>query len=266
MPPFRPEQKTLPHAALTQLRVIGATILRELHTRFGRDNIGYLWFLMEPMMLATGITVVHLIVVQRMEGGLQIAPFYVTGYCAFMMFRSNVIRAAGTIDSNKTLLFHKQVTLADLVVARCLLEGAAVTAAMYLLLAACTAFHVGHMPDRPLYVFGALALMLWMTTGLAMILCAASEWSSVVERLVHPGTYFALPASGLFFLIEWLPAGARHVIQWVPLTQIVEMMREGEFAQVNSPYVHLPYLVGWCAALSAGGLLSLRIVRRRMHF
>ena len=38
-----------------QARVIGALMMRELHTRYGRENIGYLWLILEPMFLATAV-------------------------------------------------------------------------------------------------------------------------------------------------------------------------------------------------------------------
>ena len=41
--------------------------------------------------------------------------------------------------------------------------------------------------------------MLWFTFAGAMIIAAASEFSPVVERLVHPATYLVLPISGMFF-------------------------------------------------------------------
>ena len=42
-----------------QMNVIGALIMRELHTRFGRDNIGYLWVFAEPMLLAIAVAAMH---------------------------------------------------------------------------------------------------------------------------------------------------------------------------------------------------------------
>ena len=38
-------------ALRVQSNVVGALILRELHTRFGRENIGYLWIFAEPLLL-----------------------------------------------------------------------------------------------------------------------------------------------------------------------------------------------------------------------
>src|SRR5580692_536067 len=48
-------QGRLTQGARIQVRVLGALIVRELHTRFGRDNIGFLWFIVEPMLLAVGV-------------------------------------------------------------------------------------------------------------------------------------------------------------------------------------------------------------------
>ena len=45
----RPPSASFASALATQFRVIGALILRELHTRYGRENIGYLWMIGEPM-------------------------------------------------------------------------------------------------------------------------------------------------------------------------------------------------------------------------
>ena len=42
-----------------QLRVIGALIIREMHTRFGRRRFGYLWLFFEPLLLGAMVAVIH---------------------------------------------------------------------------------------------------------------------------------------------------------------------------------------------------------------
>jgi capsular polysaccharide transport system permease protein len=259
-------QRSLSYCLHVQANVIGATIMRELHTRFGRDNIGYLWFFVEPMLLAVGITIAHLATKTAFPGGLDVASFCVTGYVSYMLFRQNVNRAAGTLEGNKTLLYHKQVTIFDIIFARCLLELAATLTAMMLMLAGITALGLGHMPDRPLVLFAAMGLMFWFTLGLAMVICAASEWSIIVERLVHPMTYLALPISGMFFLISWAPERLRPVLMLIPFTEIIELVRVGEYEGVDMTYVNLPYIVAWCVGLTIIGLLAIKVTRRHMHF
>jgi capsular polysaccharide transport system permease protein len=244
-----------------QSRVVGALILRELHTRFGRDNIGYLWFIAEPMLLASGVSFIHLVNHVPIPGGLDVVPFYVTGYCTYMMFRSNINRAAATIESNRTLLFHRQVTPFDMVLSRCLLEFAATFSAMLLLITLATALGFGHMPDRPLMMLTGMGLMLWFTFAGAMVIAAASEFSPVVERLVHPSTYLLLPISGMFFLIEWLPRSIQPYVALFPVAQLTEMVRMGEYAQIKSHWISLPYLVSVNAILTLIGLAYLRIAR-----
>lgn len=248
-----------------QSRVVGALILRELHTRFGRDNIGYLWFIAEPLLLASGVSVVHLANHVPLPGRLDVVPFYVTGYCTYMMFRSNINRAAATIESNRTLLFHRQVTPFDMVLSRCLLEFAATFSAMLLLIGLATALGLGHMPDRPLMMLAGMGLMLWFTFAGAMIIAAASEFSRIVERLVHPATYLVLPISGMFFLIEWLPPGLQRYVALFPPAQLTELVRMGQFGQIRSHLINLPYLIAVNAILTLIGLAYLRVARNASH-
>ena len=249
-----------------QMRVIGALILRELHTRFGRDNIGYLWFIVEPLLLASGITTVHLVAHVPLPHGYAIAPFYVSGYVSYMIFRSVINRSAGLVISNKGLMYHRQVTLIDIVIARSLLELAACICAMTILLVLFTAMGLAEPPPHPLYVVLGLVTMTWFSTGLGMLICAGGEFSPVVERLVHPATYLALPISGMFFMTEWMPWPLRHLMRWVPMPQIIDLVRVGLFRQATGEDVNPGYLLAWCAFPTVLGFLALKVARRKIHF
>ena len=127
------EQATLgplANGARVQMRVLGARIIRELHSRFGRDNIGYVWFIVEPMMLAIGVSITQSFAHITLPDAIQPVPFHIIGYISYMMFRSNVTRASATILSNRVLMYHRQVTMFDLLLARSILELAATSAAL----------------------------------------------------------------------------------------------------------------------------------------
>ena len=47
---------TLRQSFVIQMRVIWALTIRELMTRYGRHNIGFLWLFVEPMMFTVGVT------------------------------------------------------------------------------------------------------------------------------------------------------------------------------------------------------------------
>ena len=46
---------TLRQSFAIQRRVISALLMREVITRFGRENVGVLWLIGEPMMFTLGV-------------------------------------------------------------------------------------------------------------------------------------------------------------------------------------------------------------------
>ena len=54
-PPARRGWHEFRRGLSVQLNVIGALLMRELHTRYGRENIGYIWLILEPLTLASVI-------------------------------------------------------------------------------------------------------------------------------------------------------------------------------------------------------------------
>ncbi|WP_165190186.1 ABC transporter permease [Caulobacter soli] len=248
-----------------QRHVIGALIMRELHTRYGRENIGYLWMIVEPMLLAAAVGALHAKAGGGHAGIFHPVPFALGGYCVFMIFRSVIGRSETTLEANKPLLYHRTVTLFDMLLARALLEGAATLAALVILLAGTWALGMGAPIARPLTFIGAVLLMTWFAFALSMPVCAASYLSKAVGKFVHPIIYIAMPISGGFFLLAWIPQPFRGWLSWSPLNQIFEMLHTSQFEAIESRYFDPLYIVEWCLALTLVGLLSLRVVRPHVH-
>ena len=75
-----------------QLRVIKALMLRELTTRFGRENIGFLWIMAEPLLFAILVGLLWRAMKGPLEYGVDIVAFVVTGYIPLVLFRSTISR------------------------------------------------------------------------------------------------------------------------------------------------------------------------------
>jgi capsular polysaccharide transport system permease protein len=249
-----------------QCDVVGALLMRELHTRFGRDNIGYVWAVLEPGLLVLAVTILHIAAASRTGFGMEAAPFWIVGYTPFCMFRFMVLRAESAIESNRTLLYHRMVTILDLLIARNLLEFAATVMAMVILIGFAWLIGMGNLPDRPILLIAGLAQLWCLAFGLSLLVAAGAENWSVVQRIVHPATYISLPLSGAFFLLKWVPQPFRDYLSWSPLMSPFEQMREGQFAIFDSAYVAPAYVMGWSLVLTVLGLFALRVTRRRMHF
>jgi len=256
----------LARGADNQAHVIGALILRELHTRYGRDNIGYLWMIAEPALLAVAVAALHFGGgVSPHGGGASPVPLALVGYCVFMIFRSVVTRAETALEANKPLLFHRSVTIFDLLASRAVLEALSTTATLAILLAGAWSLGLAAPPARPLHLMAALGAMTWLSFGISMLVCAATYDNRLVAKFVHPATYILMPISGAFFVLDWIPPPYRDWLAWSPINQIFELAHTGQFASVDSPYVHGEQIVGWCLAVTLAGLLALRVLRRHVH-
>ena len=252
-------------ALRTQSHVIGALIMRELHTRYGRENVGYLWMILEPMMFASMIALLHSGHRTEYGGGMSALPFAVLGYCSFIIFRGIFNRAEGAIEVNMPLLYHKMVTIFDIMMARALLEGAGTFVCLVVIMGLLTSFGLAEPPERPLYLVAGAFFMLWFSFALSLIIVAGTHENRLLGRFVHPISYILMPLSGAFYQVAWIPQPYREWVQWFPMTHIFELIRYGYFRSGKDDYVNYVYLFGTCLVLTYFGLVAVKLVRSHIH-
>jgi capsular polysaccharide transport system permease protein len=249
----------------TQCRVIGALLMREIHTRYGRENIGYLWLIGEPMLLAGVMGLIHHTGHTQFGSDIKPLAFTIVGYTTFIMFRGVVNRSEGAMDANAPLLYHRMVTIFDIVTARALLEAAGTVLAYMTLMSFLAAADLVALPARPLYYLFAQLMMFWCSWAQSLIVSAITFENRTIGRLVHPYSYFMIPLSGAFFQVSWIPEPYRWWLMWIPLPHILELARYGQFNSANLKYFNGPYLIAVCTILTWIGLVTVRIYRRKMH-
>lgn len=248
-----------------QGNVIGALLMRELHTRYGRENVGYLWIFLEPMTLAGAVALLHVGGGSSHVGSIHPVPFAILGYTMFIMFRGMVTRGEGALESNMPLLYHRRVTIFDMMFARALLEGAGTFVTYLVLLGFVMVLGLASFPERPLEFIVGVGLIFWFSFALSLLICAWTHDNRLVARFVHPITYILMPISGAFYQLSWIPEPYRSWLTWFPMTVIFELLRYGQFHAAKDTYISIPYVVGWCLVLTYGGLVSIRATRRRIH-
>ena len=261
----RPLPREIQPPLRIQANVIGALIIRELHTRFGRENIGYLWIFAEPMLLAVAVGALHSRQHVPIGGGVRSVPFAIAGYTLFIMFRSMVSRAETLLEANRPLLNHRRVTIFDMLIARALLEAAGTTMVLVLLLAGAWVLDLFDAPADLLLMGGAVVLLAWFSFALSMIVTTLSHESPMAGRLIHPLLYLSMPLSGAFFTMLWVPPSFRAVLGWIPTVPMFELLRLGMFDGYPADYTGAAYPIAWCGLLTLVGLAGLRILRPRVQ-
>lgn len=248
-----------------QMDVIGALVLRELHSRFGRNNIGYLWLIGEPLLLASVIGTLHIFQPGHIGSAMPPVAFSLLGYCVFIIFRGIFNRAESILEGSLPLMYHRMVSVLNISIARVVIEAAGCTSTFIILMGLAILTGFAELPARPLYLMGGIAGMIWISFALGLNVTALSHDRPTIGRLVHPFSYFMMPLSGAFFAVEWLPGAVQDAADWMPLVNIFEITRYGMFEAASDKHLFPGYLIGCCAFFTYTGLIGIRRVRNRIH-
>src|SRR5437764_8624390 len=112
-------------------RVVGALVMREGTTRFGHENLGFFWVIGEPIVLTVGVMLMWTVGGQTHGHGIGVVPFALTGYTMITLWRHLSGKQVHAIRVNMGLLFHRNISLIDVLLARCVLETFAILAAFF---------------------------------------------------------------------------------------------------------------------------------------
>lgn len=254
----------LSRSAGVQARVIHALLMREILTRFGRHNIGFLWLFVEPILFTTGVTILWTVTKAFHNSTLPIVAFALTGYSSVLLWRNMPARCIGAVEPNLSLMYHRNVRVIDIFAARLTLEAGGATISFVTL--SLIYIYVGWLepPEDVLTVVAGWLLIAWFGTSLAMLLGALAERSELVEKIWHPASYLAFPLSGAAFTVDALPDSAQHYLLYVPMVNGVELVREGYFGAKIHAHYDLTYLVSVCTILTLLALSQVMIVNREI--
>jgi len=256
-------RQTLRSSAI-QWRVIHALLLREILTRFGRHNIGFLWLFVEPMLFTLGVTALWTLSKSLHGSNLPIAAFALTGYSTVLLWRNMPARCIGAIEPNLSLMYHRNVKVIDIFAARLLLEVGGATISFAVLSIVFIATGLIEPPEDVLQVIGGWLMIAWFGISLAMFLGALAQESELVDKLWHPAAYLLFPLSGAAFLVDALPTDAQHYLLYLPMVHGTEYIREGYFGSRIHAHYDLVYMAAFNTLLLLLALAKIRKVGREV--
>lgn len=233
-------------------------VLREMVTTYGRSPGGYLWALLEPIAAIALLSVVFSIAFHAPSLGGNFPLFFASAYLPFMLFLDVTNKLASALRFSRPLLAYPAVTVVDVVTARFLLNVAThllvfvvVMTAILLISGQSAKIDVPRIVDG-LAMAGVLAL------GVGTLNCHLSTAFPVYERLWSVATRPLVIVSGLFFLLEDVPAQVRDILWYNPLFHVTGEIRAGFYATYDATYVSPAYVYLPALALFALGLALLR--------
>lgn len=247
-----------------QVRVIHALMIRELHTRFGRENIGFLWMMVEPLLFAGLVALIWTLTKGKTEHGVGMIAFVVTGYIPITLFRHGVSRSVAAFTANGSLLYHRQIKILDFLIARFLIEVLGGMMAYTFIASILIYFDEFPVPSDIGLLIGGWIIYALFSFSICLVVAPLSEMSEVLEKFIPVLTYVMIPFSGLFTLSSWLTPTMREYFLWSPFVNGMEMMRKGVWGEQINAYYNIWNPIGCSIVAATIGLVLCRRVRRTL--
>ena len=246
------------------MTILGALIMREMATRFGRQGLGFLWLVGEPLIFCFGVIILWSLTKPPFENGIKVGPFVMTGYMCLIVVRHMISQLTTAVQANKGLLYHRQIQPTHILLSRIILEFGGNTMALAIVYIALLVLGQVDLPHNYLLVYSGWVIFTLNGIGVALILTGLMMFFEIFERLTNLIGYLMIPLSGAFFMVGWLPESARETYLLVPLVHGVEMLRAGVFGDSVKTYYDWFYPAAFGSCMTIIGLLMISAAKDRV--
>lgn len=257
-----PQQMRSQGFGLAALRSIGALVLREMSTRYGRSPGGYVWALLQPLGIIVLLAFAFSLLQKSPSLGTSFLLFKATGMLILQMFIGLGNSVGQSLSYSKALLFYPRVSWIDAVIARFLLNALVLLCVMVIILTGIIVFEsIRTVLDWPKII---LSTIMTATFGLGIgclncfLFMRYSVWQNIWGIVTAP--LFLI--SGVVFLYEDLPLLAQNILWYNPLIHLTGLMRDGFYPVYTPTYISLNYVGAWILIPMVTGLLLLRQFNR----
>lgn len=245
-----------------QARVIGALMLRDMRTRFGRTFFGYVIQVLWPLTHLLVVMSIYLVIRRLMPFGTSPAVFLGTGILPYILCLYPARMITMSLVMNQPLLYFPVVKSFDVILARGILE---VVTAFWVIAIFCFILYVFGVEVMPIYPEQAL-LAIFATIYLGF---SIGFFSAVIYKIFKPWiavVFLTLilmyVTSGVFLFTGALPPKIQYYMSWNPLFHSVEWLRSAYYDGYGNDILDRGYLVGYASVNLFAGLVAERVIRQ----
>lgn len=240
------------------LRTVGALVLREMSTRFGRTPGGYIWALLQPLGTIIMLSLAFSLLVRTPSLGSSFVLFKATGLMVLQMFRVVSNMVSKSMSFSKALMAYPGVTWVDAVLARFILNALVVTLVTAIILTGIIIYEdLSPLLDWQM-ILGAMLLTAMLAFGFGVFNAYMSERFDIYDNIWSIATTPLMIASGILFLFDDLPRFAQDILWYNPLIHTVGMMRAGFYSVYQPQYISISFVLIVALVPTALGLMLLR--------
>lgn len=246
------------------LRTIGALILREMVTTYGRSPGGYMWAVIDPIGGIVILTIAFSMAFSSPALGNSFPLFYATGYLPFMFYSDLSVKIGQAIRYSKPLLAYPGVTFTDAILARFLLN----TLTHMMIFVAIIGSLFAMSPSRSeldyACILNALSMAGLIGLGVGTLNCFLVMRFPIWERLWGILNRPLFLMSGIFFIYDFIPPPFSSMIWFNPLIHVTGEMRKGFYSSYRGEYVSIVYGYGFAMICLFLGMVFLSRYHREL--
>jgi capsular polysaccharide transport system permease protein len=256
---------SLLEAARVHVRTVTALIVRDMMMRYGRDNIGFAWVVLEPMILTSGVMVIWSLTGLNHKAGLNLLELVLTGYLPLTLWRHLTNNFILLFRRTSALLYHRTITLFDIVFARAILEFLGATIALLAVWAILTGAGLIEPAQRLDLMLVGWLMMAWLGSASGALIAIVTELWEAGERIIQPIQYVIIPISGAFFMVDWVPYQGQQLLLLNPTVHCYELFRAGFWGDKVVTHYSVMYVGSAAFILTYFAFTALVWVRSRVQ-
>jgi capsular polysaccharide transport system permease protein len=255
-------QPTLLDNLKVQYQVIRALMLRQILLRWGRNNLGYLWLFLEPLIIiaviAGFVSLFQKSGFEKAHIGIDALSFMFLGLSSAWTWRFTSQKCGGAFSGNIPLLEHRFIRPLDLFLSAAVIEILGVSAAFVVIYVFLMFIGLMALPQNLPLLIMAWVLMCWFALAYGIFFGALSGAFDFFEFAMRGVSVIFYITSGVFFAVVWLPPEYRDVALINPMIHGTEMLRHAYFGDKLETFEDPAYLIAWNVGLTFLALLIAR--------
>lgn len=247
------------------MRVIGALVMREVSTRFGRTPGGFLWAILQPLGVIVLLGFAFSLISRSPALGTSFIFFKATGMLVFQVFLTNSRLVGQSINFSRPLLAYPGVTWIHAIIARSLLNTYVMFLVSVLILSGIKFVEGIQLIIDWGPIFMAMMIAAVMGASVGMLNAFLFERFKIWENIWRMITAPLMLTSGVIILYENLPIFAREILWYNPIMHLTGFMREGFYSTYEPQYVSLIFVLNCTLIPMFFGLILLRRYNRQLQ-
>ena len=252
-PRWAPAPFTPASTRRSTIRAIGALVLREMTTTYGKSPGGFLWAIVEPVAAIALLSFAFSLIFVAPPLGRHFALFYATGFLPFFLLLDVSQKVGSALRFSRPLLGFAGVTWVDALCGRLVLN-----LLLHLAVAVLVIGGLFYLADgAPRSAATGMALAYSMAAALALAVGIANAyvtgafpvWERLWAILMRP----MFIVSGVIFLFEDVPKPLQSWLEWNPLFHVTGAMRTAMYPTYEPHYLSPVYVFGLALAVALIG-------------